>query len=302
MRVGISLTSAHRTRDPREAAQFMIERTAAARRAGLDSLFLGDHHATPYYQNTPMLGRLLAEWGDRPAGCLFLLPLWHPVLVAEHIGTLAAIARGRFIMQCGLGYGQEQFDAMGVDIRHRPSLFEQSLDIVRRLLAGETVTTTGRVTLTRASIAPCPAEPVEVWIGASARPAIDRAARLGDAFLAAPGLGLEEARAQAEFYLARVKAYGKGTPAAVAIRRDIYVGESSADASAVLDEAIAKGYRGIAREALIAGTVDEVVESFRAIGDLGYTDVIVRHLTNDQPRVLASLARLEHVRRAVASA
>ena len=48
---------------------------------------------TPYYQNTPMLSRLLAEWSEAPAGCLFLLPLWHPVLVAEQIGTLAAVAR-----------------------------------------------------------------------------------------------------------------------------------------------------------------------------------------------------------------
>jgi alkanesulfonate monooxygenase SsuD/methylene tetrahydromethanopterin reductase-like flavin-dependent oxidoreductase (luciferase family) len=94
MRVGISLTSNHPdVEDPRQGAQWMIERTAAARRARLDSLFLGDQHAspTPYYQNTPILGRLLAEWGDAPAGCLFLLPLWHPVLVAEQIGTLAAI-------------------------------------------------------------------------------------------------------------------------------------------------------------------------------------------------------------------
>ena len=279
----------------------MIERTVAARRAGLDSLFLGDHHATPYYQNTPMLGRLLAEWGDRPAGCLFLLPLWHPVLVAEQIATLAAIAQGRFIMQCGLGYGQEQFDAMGVDIRRRPSMFEESLDIVRRLLAGETVTSTGRFTITRASIAPCPAEPVDVWIGASAPAAIARAARLADGFLAAPGLSLEEARAQADFYLQRTKAYGKATPAAVAIRRDIYVGETTEEAKAVLDDALARGYRGIAREALVAGSVDEVVARFRAFAEIGYTDVIVRHLTNDQSRVLASLRRLEHVREALAS-
>ena len=68
----------------------MIERAAAAHRAALASLFVGDQHVspTPYYQNTPMLGRLLAEWGEAPAGCLFLLPLWHPVLVAEQIGTL----------------------------------------------------------------------------------------------------------------------------------------------------------------------------------------------------------------------
>ena len=86
----------------------MIERAAAAHRAGLDSLFVGDQHVspTPYHQNTPMLGRLQAEWGEAPAGCLFLLPLWHPVLVAEQIGTLAAFARGPFIMQCGLGWAK----------------------------------------------------------------------------------------------------------------------------------------------------------------------------------------------------
>src|SRR5260370_39589504 len=86
-----------------------------------------------------MVGRLLAEWGEAPAGCLFLLPMWHPVLVAEHIGTLAAIARGPFIMQCGLGWGDTRFAAMGANIRTRPSAFEEALDIVRRLLAGGTV-------------------------------------------------------------------------------------------------------------------------------------------------------------------
>jgi len=118
----------------------------AARRAALDSLFVGDQHvsATPYYQNTPMLGRLLAEWGEAPAGCLFLLPLWHPVLVAEQIGTLAAIAQGPFIMQCGLGWGEARFAAMGANIRTRPSAFEEALDIVRRLLAGETVSSSRR--------------------------------------------------------------------------------------------------------------------------------------------------------------
>ena len=81
-------------------------------------MFVGDHHnvPVPYYQNVPMLGRLLAEWDERPAGALFLLPLWHPVLVAEQIGTLASIAQGRFIMQCALGGGDEQFDAFGVPI------------------------------------------------------------------------------------------------------------------------------------------------------------------------------------------
>ena len=47
----------------------MIERAAGAHRAGLDSLFVGDQHvsSTQYYQNTPMLGRLLAGVGQGPS-------------------------------------------------------------------------------------------------------------------------------------------------------------------------------------------------------------------------------------------
>ena len=101
--------------DARDGARWMIERARAARDAGLDSLFVGDHHnvPVPYYQNVPMLGRLLAEWDDRPAGALFLLPLWHPVLVAEQIGTLASIAPGRSSCSARSGGGTEQFGAFG---------------------------------------------------------------------------------------------------------------------------------------------------------------------------------------------
>src|SRR5437879_4119323 len=179
VRAGISLTSRHAVKDPRQGARWMIERARAAWEAGLDSLFLGDHHATavPYYQNVPMLGRLLAEWGDRPAGCLFLLPLWNPVLVAEQVGTLAALARGRFILQCGLGDDESQFAAMGARLTTRPSAFEESLSIIRRLLAGEVVSSSGRFAVRDARVAPTPSEPVEGWIGASAEVSTERSGR-----------------------------------------------------------------------------------------------------------------------------
>jgi len=284
MRIGISLTSNHPdATDPRQGARWMIERAAAAHRAGLDSLFVGDQHVSPspYYQNTPMLGRLLAEWGEAPAGCLFLLPLWHPVLVAEQIGTLAAIARGPFIMQCGLGWGEARFAAMGANIRTRPSAFEEALDIVRRLLAGETVSSARRYRVAEASLALRPAEPIEVWIGASASPAIDRTARLADGWIASPGLTRAEARAQADFYRERCAAHGR-QPKAVVLRRDIYVGQSPSEAQAVLQQALSRGYRGIPAEALVAGSVDEVAEQFRTFAELGYTGILVRHLSNDQ--------------------
>jgi alkanesulfonate monooxygenase SsuD/methylene tetrahydromethanopterin reductase-like flavin-dependent oxidoreductase (luciferase family) len=301
MRLGISLTSGRAVRDPREGARWMIERAAAARRADLDSLFVGDHHATPspYYQNVPMMGRLLAEWGDRPAGCLFLLPMWNPVLVAEQVGTLAAIAGGRFIVQCGLGDGQPQFAAMGAEIKQRPSAFEEAFQIIQRLLRGETVSGGRRFAFENAVVALRPAETVEYWIGASALPAIDRTARLADGFLASPSLTLDEARAQIDYYRERCTAHGR-PPVAIAIRRDVYVGENAAEARATAEVVVARGYRGFPREALVIGSVEEVVAQFRPLAGLGYTDVIVRHLTDDQPKVLGSMARLAEVRRALA--
>lgn len=300
MRVSISVQSAYNVDNPREGARRMIDRARSAREAGLDALFVGDHHATasPYYQNTAILGRMLAEWGDRPAGALYLLPLWHPLIVAEQVGTLACLIPGRFILQCAIGPADNQFEAMGVPVRQRPSRFEQSLSILRRLWAGETVTTGGendRFGLREARISPCPPEPVEVWIGASAPPAIDRAARLGDGWLAAPGLAPSEAAGQLGLYREACGRHGR--PVGVcAIRRDIYVGETAAEAEQAATRVISRGYRGFPREALIVGDAAQVAASFAELGEMGYDEVVVRHLVQDPARVLQSIGRLAEVR------
>lgn len=289
MRIGVSLRSSYTVGDVRVGARWMIERAGAARDAQLDSLFVGDHHATPfpYYQNVAILGRLLAEWNDAPSGALFLLPLWNPVLVAEQIGTLASIAEGRFIMQCALGAGQTQFATMGTTLRERVPRFETAIDIIRRLCAGDDVD--------GARISPVPPEPLEVWIGAAAPRAIDRAARLGDAWLAGPEATPDEARSLAALYLERCDVHGR-TPTAVAIRRDVHVGASDADAQSFADPVLAGGYRGFDPSATIVGGPDTVTERFAELGEMGYTDVIVRHLADDQAAVLRSFELLGGVR------
>jgi alkanesulfonate monooxygenase SsuD/methylene tetrahydromethanopterin reductase-like flavin-dependent oxidoreductase (luciferase family) len=295
VKLGVSLRSAYLVDDPRVAARWMVERARTSREGGLDSLFVGDHHGVPvpYYQNTPMLGRLLAEWGDLPAGALFLLPLWHPVLVAEHVGTLASIAAGRFIMQCTVGGGDAQFAAMGADIHQRGRDFERALATVRSLCAGEEVEGT--------RIAPTPPEPLEVWVGGHAPAAVDRAARLGDGWLAGPDPAPGDARALAEAYLARAAEHGR-TPTAVAIRRDIHVGADDADAQRAAGAVLARGYRGFDTAACVVGGPDRVAEELRGYAAMGYTDVIVRHVVDEQHEVLASTERLAGVREAIADA
>jgi len=273
----------------------MVERTRAADQANLDSLFLGDHHITPsnYYQNTPMMGRLLAEWGDRPAGVLFLLPLWNPVLVAEQVATLACMTSSRFILQCGLGAGERQFKGMGKNIKYRPSAFEQSIDTLRALWNGETVSMDGRWCFQDAAIRPLPPEPVDIWIGASANVAIERASWLGDTWLADPGMTLEEAGIAIDYYQRCQEKHHKKANC-IAIRRDIYVAETTADAEQAMQ--LAGGYRGFNPEALVIGEVQAVADQLLEFENLGYTDVIIRSLHPDPAKALESIQRLAQVK------
>ncbi len=300
MRIGISVSSSYRVDDPRAGARYMVERARTAARANLDSLFVGDHHVTPapYFQNSPMLGRMLAEWGDRPAGALYLLPLWNPVLLAEQVATLAAIAPGRFILQCGLGGDKRQSAGMGVDMKHRAAMFELALDTMRALWRGEEVTLDRFWPVSRARISPLPAEPVEVWIGAMATPAINRTARMAEGWLASPGLTRTQATDALNVYRQACAEHGR-TPTAVAIRRDVLVGETSQSARSAVAPYVEGGYRGFPEDALLVGSVAEVADEMAAYQELGFTDVIVRNISADQSEALATIERLGAVKSAL---
>jgi hypothetical protein len=56
------------------------------------------------------------------------------------------------------------------------------------------------------------------------------------------------------------------------------------------------GYRGFNPEALIIGNAVQVAEEFLVLGELGYTDIIVRNLHSDQSKALASTERLAEVK------
>lgn len=294
VKIGTSLRSTYPVADPRQGALWMIERAAAAEAAGLDSLFVGDHHATgptAYYQNSPVLGRLLAEWGNRPAGALYLLPAWNPVLVAEQVGTLAALAKGPFVLQCAVG-GGDQMSAMGAPAKGRGAVFEQHLGVVRRLLAGEEVD--------GVRVAPVPPQPLEVWIGGHAPPALDRAARMGDGWIAAPWATDDQAAELAAAYRKACDAHGRTS--AVVLRRDVHVGADEADARRVAGPVLDGGYRGMDPSAAVVGSPEQVVERFAAYAAMGYNHILVRHLAEEQEEVLASFARLREVRERVAEA
>ena len=296
MRIGVSLTSAHAVADPRVGAANIIERARVARDSGLDSLSLGDHHATPiaYYQGVPMLGRLTAEWDtSRPTGCLFLLPLWNPVLVAEQIGVLASLCNGTFVVQTGIGGGEQQFAAMGAELSTRGRVLDESIRVIKSLLAGDTVTSE-RFGITDAAVNPLPAGKVEWWIGAGGPGPLRRAAREGDAWYGGPDVTPSRAGEMLEIHRSACEQHGRDQRAIV--RKDVIVLRDADRARRLGHQLVDAGYRGMPRDALAYGGVEDVAEQLSPFKDLGFSDVIVRCMTIGQPDALETLELCGEVR------
>jgi alkanesulfonate monooxygenase SsuD/methylene tetrahydromethanopterin reductase-like flavin-dependent oxidoreductase (luciferase family) len=109
--------------------------------------------------------------------------LLNPVEMAENIATLDHITHGRLDLGVALGYREEELQAVGLRRQDRVPKFEEALQVMKRLWAGEEVTFTGQyIALDRARLGFGPAQqphpPIE--FGAQSRGAVQRAARLAD--------------------------------------------------------------------------------------------------------------------------
>jgi alkanesulfonate monooxygenase SsuD/methylene tetrahydromethanopterin reductase-like flavin-dependent oxidoreductase (luciferase family) len=286
MRVGISIGTAFNPGDSMDAPKSVLAQADAAVRAELESLTVGDHHSSGpnvYLQNVPLIGRILGVWNQRPVGCLFLVPLWHPVLMAEQIGTLAAMASAPFIIQIGVGAGEAQFAAMGKDLRERGARTERGISLVNALLDGETVDDE-EWNIKGAHIAPRPAHGTEWWIGGSVERSIDRAARLGTCWYGNADLTIQSAATAIDLYREACARHDVH-PARIPIRKDVFIAEDRVEAQRVGDSLVDAGYRGFERGAVAYGDPQSVAEQLAPFGELGFTDVIIRTMTRGESAV-----------------
>lgn len=296
MQVGISVSSTS-SGAAGEGAAAMVERAAAAHRVGLASLSVGDNHVAKsvnYYQNTPMLGRLLAEWTDRPAGCLFLLPLWSPMIVAEHIATLAAIHDGPFIVQTGVGQSYDQYGGLRSAPAGRGAVADEAIGVIKALLAGDSVSSE-LFGLDGVSMRLRPEVELDWWIGAGAAAGVDRAARSGDAWYAGPWPTAAELVEPVDHYRDACAALDR-IPR-VMVRRDVLLLADAAAAETHAETLIAGGYRGLDRSRVVVGDPDSVVEQLAPLADLGVEQIVMRCMHVPQPVALETIEMMGDVNR-----
>ena len=176
----------------------VLEQAAAAESLGYDHVWLTEHH---FLDNgyCPSLLTTAAAVAARTSRIkigtwVLLLPLHHPLRVAEDAAVVDAISGGRLILGVGLGYRVEEFEAFGVAREDRPALAEEGVEVLRRAWGPGPFSYHGRhLDFENVNVTPKPtgAGP-PIWMAARGPRPARRAARLRCPIALAAGGGRAE--------------------------------------------------------------------------------------------------------------
>src|SRR4051794_38729930 len=122
----------------------ILDQIAWGENNGFDDVWLSEHHFIEdgYLPSIlPAAAAIAARTNRiRILSGVLLVPFHNPVRLAENIAVVDVISGGRFELGAGVGFKREEFEGFGVPFKERGARTNQSLEIIRRALAGETVT------------------------------------------------------------------------------------------------------------------------------------------------------------------
>ena len=255
MQIGFHLTPfwSPTDRPPSAILDEAIAVVRAASSMGYAWVSVGHHwisHPTVWPQPIPLLARLAPESDEmRLKTSMLLLPLLNAVDVAENVATLDHLTHGRLDVGVAIGYREAELRAAGLTRADRVRKLEESLELMKRLWRGESVSADGNYTrLTGARLGLLPRQqphpPIE--IGAQSVGATRRAARLADAVFFGPQVSWADVERLVAVYRDERAGAGRAPGRALA-SRSLIVGSSKeaarAAAQAYLERTFAM-YRG----------------------------------------------------------
>jgi alkanesulfonate monooxygenase SsuD/methylene tetrahydromethanopterin reductase-like flavin-dependent oxidoreductase (luciferase family) len=194
MKLGTGLFTGQRRPDDDRSFEAIyseiIELAQTIDAAGLASAWVSEHHFTDdgYLPGTmPTLGAIAAVTEDVELGtCIGLAPLYDQLRLAEDGATLSLLSNGRATLGLAIGYREREFEGFGIP---RDERAPRTADAVRTLQAAwsdgplesepEFHPAPADIEVT-----PTPESTPPVVLGGAAKPAVRRAARLADGWVA----------------------------------------------------------------------------------------------------------------------
>jgi len=276
-----------------------LEMAQAAESLGFRSVWLAEHHFSTYgYLSRPVqLATYIAARTARlrVGTAVIVVPLHHPLVIAEEIATLDLLAGGRVDIGLGRGYQHYEFERLGLELESSRARWEESIDIILKAFAGQPFSYDGKFfKIPETTVFPQPLQKPRppIWITAQSPDSVEGAVRRGFNVLTG-GFGVPIER-MAEFrrLFDRVVAEVKpSAPLQVGVQRAVYVTDSAADARAAAEEArwnmrvtlsLRNHYERVERGRAIPvpapkePDVDDLLDRFLVIGT---PDTVIRQIT-----------------------
>ncbi|MDP6454241.1 MAG: TIGR03619 family F420-dependent LLM class oxidoreductase [SAR202 cluster bacterium] len=219
---------------------------------------------------------------------VMVLPHRPPVLTAKMLSTIDVLSNGRLILGCGVGWMQEEFEALGAEpFDQRGAVGDDYLRIFKDLWTSDDPShDSDYASFSDVSFNPQPVQKPHppIWVGGESPPALRRAATLGDTWYpigANPRfpVGTLEQYGQ---YAARVRRYAEQ-----AGRNPSEIGFAFS-AGWYNDQEAATGSDGNRKP--LTGTPQQIADDVKAYEELGVSDLM---LGLQSPTLEETFTRLE---------
>jgi alkanesulfonate monooxygenase SsuD/methylene tetrahydromethanopterin reductase-like flavin-dependent oxidoreductase (luciferase family) len=279
-----------------------LEQAQAAEALGFRNIWLAEHHFSTYgYLSRPLqLATYIAAKTTtlRVGTAVIVVPLHHPLIIAEEAATLDLLSGGRLDIGLGRGYQRYEFERFGLKLDSGGERWDESIDILMKAFDGQPFSHEGKLfRIPETSLFPRfvqkPHPPV--WVTAQSPYALEAALRRGFNVLTG-GFGIPIDRL-AEFgqHIKRMTAELKPEQRPhVGVQRAVYVTKDEADAREAAEQA-----RWNMRVTLSLRNNYEQVDRGKAIPVPGKSepeldDLLERHLVIGTPdTVIRQIRRID---------
>jgi len=214
-----------------------IELAQAAETLGFHSAWLAEHHFSTYgYLSRPVqLATYIAAKTTRlrVGTAVIVVPLHHPLIVAEEIATLDVVSGGRVDIGLGRGYQHYEFERFGYELDEGRKRWDESIDIIFKAFEGKPFTYNGKhFAFPETSVFPQPVQTPHppVWIVAQSPYAVEAAVRRGFHVLTGGfGVPVSQLADYGRLFSKVVTEVKPRTSPRISVQRPVYVTDNEAD-------------------------------------------------------------------------
>jgi alkanesulfonate monooxygenase SsuD/methylene tetrahydromethanopterin reductase-like flavin-dependent oxidoreductase (luciferase family) len=232
-------------RPSQEIFQRGEEITQAAEELGFHNMWLAEHHFSTYgYLSRPLMYALhLANKTRhiRVGTAVIVVPLHHPLIIAEEIATADLLSGGRLDVGLGRGYQHYEFERLGQDLGESRGRWEEAVDILLLAFSGTPFHYEGKYyQIPETSVFPQPRQQPHppIWVTAQSPESVEATVKRGFHLLSGGfGVSIDRLREFRQRYDELVAEYRPTRTLHVGTQRPVYVTDSAADARAAVEQA-----------------------------------------------------------------